>query len=370
MPNLKRATDLPLRAEKPLYAKVRENIQAHIAKMNVGDRLSSERQLSEYFKVDRVTIRRAMMDLTREGFVVRHQGRGTFIRKLVSQEHQHLAGPRVIALSLPDVEIPQHASYLKGTEEAASAQGYQVWIRNAMFDSTRDLEILQSLVDEELAGIITCPFYGNVVNPRYAEAINNLLEKGKRVVLLDQYVPGANAPVAMVDKVKVGYIATEHLIMCGHRKIMYVSTATYDTSGDDSLRGYRSALEDYGLTFKKDLVINIPVESSAQPAHDIVHRILSESPNICSAIATPQFAMCHGIYKALRELKRSDIALIGNNMDWNPEYSHIPHTSQPYDQAGSAAVRLLLQRDDDQRRKKHVLIEPRLVVGQSLLERK
>ncbi len=358
---------LPLKAERPLYEVVREKIKTHISRMSVGDRLSSERELSEYFEVDRITIRRAMLDLAKEGFVIRHQGRGTFIKKLAAQAKKHITGSKVIGLVLPDVEIPQNAALLRGIEEEATNRGFRVWIRNALFDAGRELEILENIGKEELAGIITCPLYSNVLSPPYAEKINCLLEQGKKVVLLDQYVPGARAQVAMVDKVRVGYIAAEHLIMLGHRRICYVSTNTFDTSGNDSYRGYREALEDYGVKFDPRVEINLPVESAAKPTQEAVYKLLKENPTLCTAIATPQFAMAYGIHKALQELGLTagkDIALVGNNMMDNPEYASSTYTFQPFQEVGKAAVKLLFQEENDPGRyQKHVLVQPRLVIG-------
>ncbi|MFA5204945.1 MAG: GntR family transcriptional regulator, partial [Lentisphaeria bacterium] len=173
-----------IKAEQPLYAQVQEKLRGHIARMKVGDRLSSERQLSEYFKVDRITIRRAMMDLENEGYVVRHQGRGTFIRQLAAQDRRQVtgtkaAGAKVIGLIVPDLELPMQAHLLKGVEEAAAGLGVKVWIRNALLDPNREYELLESLGRESLAGIITAPLSGNVFAKPYVERINQLAAAGR-----------------------------------------------------------------------------------------------------------------------------------------------------------------------------------------------
>lgn len=47
-----------------------------------GDALPSEDVLANQFKVSRVTVRRALLDLVQAGTVVRQQGRGTFVKKV------------------------------------------------------------------------------------------------------------------------------------------------------------------------------------------------------------------------------------------------------------------------------------------------
>ncbi|NLX06349.1 MAG: substrate-binding domain-containing protein [Phycisphaerae bacterium] len=365
MTDLPETTEASLKADLPLYERVREDLKRQIARMKVGDRLSPERKLAEVFQVDRITVRRAMMDLEKEGFVVRHQGRGTFIRRQVELDRRRMVGPKVIGLIMPDMEIPMHLAILRGVEQAASQRGFQCWVRNALLSAEREREMLEAIGQEELTGILTCPVYGNVYDRRYAAAINRLMEAGRRVVLIDQYVAGCDAPAAMVDKFRVGYLAAEHLIVSGHRRICYVSAHTYSTSGDESHRGYLQALADYGVACDQRLEVNVPVESSADPAREAVVRMLRETPNRFTAVATPTFSTAYGIYRALRELGLTvgrDIAMVGNNMGDNPELAHIPHTFQPYDEAARTAAELLFCDANVDRAQKHVLIPPRLVI--------
>lgn len=56
-------------------------IQTQIASgvMHPGDRVPSERELSDRFGMSRMTARQALLELVREGFLYREQGRGTFV---------------------------------------------------------------------------------------------------------------------------------------------------------------------------------------------------------------------------------------------------------------------------------------------------
>jgi GntR family transcriptional regulator len=50
-----------------------------IEQLDVGDAIPSERQLSAEFGVSRLTVRAALEDLAREGYLVRRRGSGTFV---------------------------------------------------------------------------------------------------------------------------------------------------------------------------------------------------------------------------------------------------------------------------------------------------
>jgi GntR family transcriptional regulator len=57
----------------------REQVLDQIERLNVGDAIPSERQLSADLGVSRLTVRAALDELVREGYLVRRRGAGTFV---------------------------------------------------------------------------------------------------------------------------------------------------------------------------------------------------------------------------------------------------------------------------------------------------
>jgi GntR family transcriptional regulator len=60
-------------------AETRDLVLDLIENLVVGDAIPSERQLSTDFRVSRLTVRAALDDLVREGYLVRRHGSGTFV---------------------------------------------------------------------------------------------------------------------------------------------------------------------------------------------------------------------------------------------------------------------------------------------------
>ena len=77
MLNLSR--DLPV----PLYHQVKTSILRRIetGQWRPGDRLPSEDELAEGFKVSKITVRQALRELAQIGHIRREQGRGTFVQR-------------------------------------------------------------------------------------------------------------------------------------------------------------------------------------------------------------------------------------------------------------------------------------------------
>ncbi len=61
------------------YAAVRDHLANRIKDLSPGDRLPAEHRLCEDYGVSRITVRRAVEELVKQGWLVREQGRGTFV---------------------------------------------------------------------------------------------------------------------------------------------------------------------------------------------------------------------------------------------------------------------------------------------------
>ncbi|KKI90882.1 GntR family transcriptional regulator [Bacillus sp. SA1-12] len=65
----------------PLYYQLEELLKKAIEskEFNPGDFLPSERELSKIYQISRMTVRQAVMNLVKKGYLTREKGRGTFV---------------------------------------------------------------------------------------------------------------------------------------------------------------------------------------------------------------------------------------------------------------------------------------------------
>src|SRR5436309_8970852 len=71
------ATAGPQRVTK--QSATRQQVMDLIERLGVGDAIPSERQLSADLRMSRLTVRAALDELVREGYLVRRRGAGTFV---------------------------------------------------------------------------------------------------------------------------------------------------------------------------------------------------------------------------------------------------------------------------------------------------
>lgn len=67
----------------PLYIQLKDQILLSIKSdaYQIGDVISSEQELMKVYQVGRVTVREAINELVKEGFLEKHQGKGTYIKR-------------------------------------------------------------------------------------------------------------------------------------------------------------------------------------------------------------------------------------------------------------------------------------------------
>lgn len=85
--------DLQSGGSGPLYVKLKQSLEDAIltGKLMHGQALPPERDLAEFAHVSRVTVRKAVDELVREGLLSRKHGSGTFVMKPVSKMQQPLS---------------------------------------------------------------------------------------------------------------------------------------------------------------------------------------------------------------------------------------------------------------------------------------
>lgn len=98
-----------VRLADQLYGQIFEQIVS--GKLNVGDKLPSENEITERFGVSRPVVREALLRLRADGLITAHQGLGTFV--------SHQPAPRLTAFS----DVQNVGAYLRAQELRVALEG-------------------------------------------------------------------------------------------------------------------------------------------------------------------------------------------------------------------------------------------------------
>ncbi len=77
----------------PLYLQLKEEIKnaIKIGEFHYGEKIPAETEISERYNVSRITVRRAIDELSKEGYLTKKQGKGTFVQEhKIQRKIEHL----------------------------------------------------------------------------------------------------------------------------------------------------------------------------------------------------------------------------------------------------------------------------------------
>jgi DNA-binding LacI/PurR family transcriptional regulator len=138
-------------------------------------------------------------------------------------------------------------TFLQGVMACVHHRGYLLVVQTA--EDVVSYEAYVSLIREQQVDglILSGPTVDDPLLPRLAERGFPLILHGRVNLPGFRYVD--------VDNHAGAYLAVEHLIELGHRRIGFISNAPLSSSGAaDRLAGYKQALVDHGIPLDPDLV--------------------------------------------------------------------------------------------------------------------
>ncbi|SOD58989.1 transcriptional regulator, LacI family [Streptomyces zhaozhouensis] len=152
-----------------------------------------------------------------------------------SRSAQNLAigRTRVVGLIVPDIRNSFFADLTHGVEATAISHGYNVILCTTGFDHAREVDYLAMIRSRAVDGLIYAAG-APPTNSRLGALLGNL-----PLVLVDEEVPGADAPSFVSDNLDGGRLVAEHLLGLGHRHALVIAADGGLVSSDLRVRGFR-----------------------------------------------------------------------------------------------------------------------------------
>jgi DNA-binding LacI/PurR family transcriptional regulator len=241
---------------------------------------------------------------------------------------------------------------------------------------TRHTEVIQSEAnalirlaeDEDIAGAIL--WYLGGEDNRYA--LERLRSARKALVFVDREPPpGFEADFVGVHNVFAAATAVRYLIGLGHRNIVHLTNSDRASTVSERMQGYQEALRESGIAFRPEYVVQGPFKSERDEEQiwaELIEylRALPEPPT--AAFAVNDYAAFR-LIRALRSVGLrvpEDMAVVGfdDSERWSSLDPFMTSVSQPFEQIGSEAARLLMARlsQPQVQTYRHVLLSASLVV--------
>jgi LacI family transcriptional regulator len=164
-----------------------------------------------------------------------------------------LGKTRTISVIIPDISDPLFAIIVRDIEARLRERDFDLFIQNTNEDDELERRAIRAAIGKKIDGIIICPCQKSVGN------IATMSDNGIPFVLLCRRFPRGTHDYIVADDVKGGYLATRHLIQRGHSQILFLNAPSCISSARERLQGYRQALAERGIAYKKALVREVKI---------------------------------------------------------------------------------------------------------------
>lgn len=256
-----------------------------------------------------------------------------------------LANNNLVGVIVPDLSNPFFGDVIKGIRQVTETMGKEIIIMDTDENIQMEKRALEVMQGQKLCGLIMTPISDGVHDTYDIEKM--LTELNVPVVLVDRDVKNSAFDGVFVNNVQGAFEITSYLIQKGWTRIAIISGPRYSKPGRERLKGYRNALERYGMDTDEKLCFE--GDFSLQSGYRLTEKILQLDP-LPQAVFSCNNLMTIGCVKALMDhgmKPGTDIQLASfDKLDFMDHMMDlkIVAVDRPTIEMGRAAAEILLQR--------------------------
>ena len=225
-----------------------------------------------------------------------------YAKKVNFTPNGHAAFLRTQQSKLIGVVIPRlnhffFSNVLRGIMKAAEEEDYMVIVLSS--DESYELEKKQinRLLQQNVDGILLS-IADSTHDTKHIDAI---IEQKIPLIFFDKYSKLSNCSSVVINDQKAAFNAVEHLIKQGKKNIAHLLGPLRPQNSIDRFLGYRKALEQYGLEYRKEWVFTCD-QISNEEGYAYTQEIIEKHPEIDAIFAVADMPAV-GAIKCLNEQK-------------------------------------------------------------------
>src|SRR3990170_340683 len=271
---------------------------------------------------------------------------------------------RTIGLIVGDIENPFFGSIIRGVEATLQRSDYTLILANSSYKSELEEALAHTLLQRQVDAMILAP--STLAAGTWLRHAN---ERNVHVLLVDNYIEGAQVDQVVVDNFDASFRATKYLIELGHRRLAMIAGPHGRSTGSQRTDGFMAAFTDQSIVIEPQLVFE--GDFSIESGYLGMQALLALRP-LPTAVFIANNFMAVGAMKAIHEAGLAipdQLSIISfDDMYWFPITSpSLTAISQPAFEMGQrAAERLLLRLNRTrQPRPERIELKTTLIVRES-----
>jgi len=233
------------------------------------------------------------------------------------------------------------SSMVRGIDEVALEAGYTVMVCQSNESFGREIVNTKRLLDSLVDGFIISVSS----ETKSFDHFKKIQDRNIPLVLFDRLAPDLQAPSVKLDNENGGFIATEHLIKQGYKKIAILAGPKNLGISNQRMDGYLNALKKYKLKKNNQFIVHCDFNQNYAYAATKELLMMKDRPD---AIFTISDRMAIGAQLAIKENNLrmpEDIGLVGFNNEpvTNLVTPQISSVDMPAFDIGKAAAKLFIE---------------------------
>ncbi len=240
---------MPL-TKKPKYRVIFEKLQAKIAEgyYKVGDSLPTQQQMMEKYGVSLSTIRQSLSELEKEGWVKAQHGRGCFVLSKSDSKVEKLQQTGLGCAILSErLDHPGYMVILRNAARHLMQNGYELSL--GIFDPNIKAEVnslliyINGLKKVVITGAVSLDLLKNIPEKAYSKIVFATHFLGKECY---DFAEAKGLSTLNTDAISAGYMASQMLLLAGHKNIGCVVSSS-GTYSEDIREGFMRCCIEAGI---------------------------------------------------------------------------------------------------------------------------
>ena len=214
------------------------------------------------------------------------------------------------------VIVPRLNSYfmstvISGIENIANKEGYNLIISQSAENSKKENANAATMFNSRVDGLLVSSVDITESNDHFGA----FLKRRIPLIFFDRVVDLKGCTSILIDNARAAYEATTHLIKQGCKRIVHITATPQTNVYIDRLEGYKQALADYSIPFKKEYII---ISNFSQEAGTSAAEVIKQMKNPPDGAFVANDNCAVGCMVALKKAGiriPGDIAFVGFNND-------------------------------------------------------
>ncbi len=157
----------------------------------------------------------------------------------------------IIGVIVPSLHVSFFSSVVHGIERVMNANGYTILLYQSNESKKHQAKGIDTFLQSRVDGIIASITLDTDDDFAYQE----IKKRNTPLIFFDRVLDNLKVSSVTIDDYKGGFIATEHLIKQGYKKILHITAEQNISIFKERYRGYMDALKHYGLPVDENLIV-------------------------------------------------------------------------------------------------------------------